>query len=264
MGWDLRVIFSKIPRTYECINRAITLGFDRRWRQAAARIAARGGGRRWLDLCTGTGELAVMLQSLAGAGTKIFAADFAWPMLELASSKRSTREISFAVSEARRLCFAGGSFDLVTTAFATRNLNVTRAILIETLSEIRRVLRSGGRLVMLETSQPQSRTWRALSRLYVRIAVPVVGRTISGSSSGYAYLAHSIPRFYTADELKALFLQAGFEQVEFHRQLGGVVAIHEAVNPESQSSRISPACCALKPLARKECDSTRSNERSHP
>lgn len=229
MDKGVRKIFSTLPDTYELVNRVLTLGLDVLWRRKAARIASSHGGTRWLDVCSGTGETAVYLRRLAGSETSVYSIDFCPPMLEVATRKKEAEDINFAVADAARLPFRDASLDLVTISFATRNLNVNMKALNMCLLEFKRVLRSGGRFVNLETSQPPSPLLRRIYHSYVSLVVRPLGRLISGSDPGYAYLSSTIPKFYPADELADLMQHAGFSSVSFRRLLGGTFAIHEAV-----------------------------------
>lgn len=222
----LQEIFGEVSGTYEKVNRVLTLGLDRRWRRQAAKRAARGGGDRWLDVCSGTGETVENLARRAAAGTTLVALDFSLPMLSRARLKAMAKPVDFLLGDVKTLPFPDGTFDLITISFATRNINLSRPILEETFREFHRVLRPGGRFVNLETSQPRSRIVRALFHGYVRLVVRRVGLRISGSRAGYAYLASTIPRFYGAAELAAILEAAGFASVSFKRLLFGVAAVH--------------------------------------
>jgi demethylmenaquinone methyltransferase/2-methoxy-6-polyprenyl-1,4-benzoquinol methylase len=225
----LKKIYTEIPKRYEMVNHIMTLGLDRLWRHRAAAIAAEGGGRRWLDICSGTGEMAVCLKRLAHDGSLIYATDFSKPMLSRARRKGETEEIGFSISDASSLPFAASTFDLVTCSFAMRNLNRSREDLLHTLREVRRVLKDGGRFVNLETSRPENALIRFAFHSYVRLFIIPVGTAITGSRAGYAYLAGSIPRFYGAVELEDLMLEAGYRGVASKRLMFGVAAVHLAV-----------------------------------
>jgi demethylmenaquinone methyltransferase/2-methoxy-6-polyprenyl-1,4-benzoquinol methylase len=138
-------------------------------------------------------------------------------MIRKASEKREAREIAFILADAKSLPFADNTFDLVTTSFATRNLNVNRCGLIESFIEFHRILKPGGRFVSIETSQPPSRPIRKLFHLYVRLTVRPLGYVISRSRAAYAYLSCTMHNFYTADELTDVMREAGFVQVSFQR-----------------------------------------------
>ncbi len=226
----LREIFSRLAPTYERVNHVLTLGLDVFWRRRAARAAARSGGSRWLDVCSGTGDMARELSRGAPSGTWIVALDFCRPMLDLSAARQPAEGgFEFVLADAARLPFPDAAFDLVTVAFATRNLSLSRAALIATFSEFHRALRPGGRFVNLETSQPRFRPVRFLFRVYVRTFVPPVGRRLSGAHAGYGYLSESISEFYPAEELAGILKAAGFSRVIFRRLMFGAAAVHIAV-----------------------------------
>jgi len=127
--------FSQVPATYELINHVLTFGLDIIWRRRAARIASRAGSGLWGDMCTGTGETAAYLNKISPEGTKICAVDLSVPMLEVARSKPNSGRISFISSNIRVLPFPDNSFNLLTMSFATRNINLSREILIESFKE---------------------------------------------------------------------------------------------------------------------------------
>lgn len=173
--------------------------------------------------------MAVYLDRLAGKDAVVAATDFSLPMIHEASMKRQASNIMFAAADSHCLPFRSETFDLVTISFATRNINLSRQSLVRCVQESHRILKPGGRFVNLETSQPPLRLVRTFFHLYVRLAVRRLGHIISGSKAAYAYLSHTIPRFYDADELADVFHQAGFTRVNYRRVTLGVVAIHEAV-----------------------------------
>jgi demethylmenaquinone methyltransferase/2-methoxy-6-polyprenyl-1,4-benzoquinol methylase len=220
-------VFSEVPATYELANHVLTLGLDIVWRRRAAKIAATADGGQWADMCTGTGEMAALLSRLAPEGTTIHAVDFSEPMLEKAKRKPEASRINFVVSDIKALPFPDASFDLVTMSFATRNINLSKDILVQSFAEFCRVLKPGGRFVNLETSQPSFWPVRKGFHLYVRLFVRAVGSRISGSRTAYTYLSQTIPRFYSAEELADIMREAGFEKVTFQRHLFGAAAIHQ-------------------------------------
>ena len=148
-------------------------------------------------------------------------------MLDVARKKPETENITFVVSDVKALEFSDDSLDLITIAFATRNLNLSRDALIQTFAEFYRVLKPGGRFINLETSQPSSRLIRCLFHAYVKLLVKPVGGLISGSYKGYAYLKHTIPRFYPPEELCDILSQAGFTDVTYTKLMFGIAAIHQ-------------------------------------
>ncbi|MFC1538105.1 ubiquinone/menaquinone biosynthesis methyltransferase [Candidatus Latescibacterota bacterium] len=222
-------IFSEVPSTYERVNHILTFGLDIVWRRKASKIAAKAGGNRWVDLCTGTGETAVYLNGLALNGTKVFAVDFSLPMMNEARKKPGAENIAFAAADIKHLPFPDDSFDLITMSFAARNINISKDVLINSFAEYHRILKPGGRFVNLETSRPSFPPLRLGMKWYVRLFVKSVGSRISSSKKGYAYLANTIPRFYPPEELGEILRTAGFETVAYKPLLFGVAAIHLAV-----------------------------------
>ncbi len=221
-------IYTDIAKTYELVNHILTLGLDIHWRKKAARIAAKNGGTLWLDVCSGTGEMAQILSDFADDDVHIFAIDFSFPMLKKAMQKTFTQNLVPTLADAGILPFRDESFDLVTISFATRNLNLRKEILESYLGEFNRVLKPGGFFINLETSQPSIKILRQFFHLYVRCFVRPVGWILSGSKAGYRYLAFTIPRFYPPDEFTEILRRSGFSQIEYHRLFLGISAIHVA------------------------------------
>ena len=227
----LRTLFAEVAPTYELVNHVLTFGLDLVWRKKAARLAAGNGGSLWLDVCSGTGEMAGNLARLAPSETRVVSLDFCRPMLARAAGKESSTRLLFVIGEVRHLPFAADAIDLITISFATRNINLSRRILTEELEEFRRVLRPGGIFVNLETSQPRPKWIRRIFHAYVKGIVRHAGRWLSRSRAGYAYLASTIPRFYPADELTAILEEAGLETLAVRRLFLGIAAIHLARKP---------------------------------
>jgi demethylmenaquinone methyltransferase/2-methoxy-6-polyprenyl-1,4-benzoquinol methylase len=221
-------IFSEVPATYERINHVLTFGLDALWRRRAVRVALGAGTGRWVDVCTGTGETAISLSCLAPKGTQIHAVDFSLPMIAVAREKPDAAHIDFVPADIGALPFPDQSLDLITMSFATRNINSSPEVLLQCYSELYRVLNLGGHFVSLETSQPPNTIVRRCFHLYVRLAVKRVGNLLSGSNRAYAYLASTIPRFYSAEALSDILRQADFREVTFERLALGVAAIHHA------------------------------------
>ena len=230
MASGVKKIFAEVAPTYELVNHVLTFGLDILWRKKAARLAVQGKGRRWLDVCSGTGDMARALCRLAPSGVQVTAVDFSLPMLRRGLEIMGPRLCYFpAVAALPALPFEDGTFDLVTSAFATRNINLSRKALLACFREVHRVLKPGGRFISLETSQPANPFIQTLFHLYIKTMVLTVGRAISGSRTGYTYLASTIPRFYDAPALAALFREAGFGTVSFEQFFFGAAAAHLAV-----------------------------------
>lgn len=231
----LKKMFDAVPRRYDALNRLLTVRFDERWRARAAVRCLAGKPVRVLDLCCGTGDLALQLTRLASPHTAITGLDYSAGMLELARAKaeRSAdgRAVEFVEGDAAALPFGDQRFDAVGTAFAFRNVTWRNPLKEQVLAEVRRVLRPGGAFVIVETSQPPNRLLRALFHTYLRLFAAPVGTWISGHRSAYRYLSESARGFHSADEVVEMLAVAGFNEISYTRLLGGVAAIHVAYRP---------------------------------
>jgi len=226
-------MFMAVPPRYDLINQLITWGQDNAWRLLAARECLDSSSKRLLDICCGTGKLAIKLTGAADSDTRIVGVDFSLPMLEVAVSEagrsNSGEGVSFVHGDAAALPFPDGYFDCVGIAFAFRNLTYKNPLTLRYLAEIIRVLRPGGRFVIVESSQPRMRLIRKLFHLYLRTFVFRLGYLLSGNRGAYRYLAESAARFYTPDELRNLLLSSGFSRFVSRPLMFGTVAIHIAV-----------------------------------
>ncbi len=225
MNKGVHKIFSQISESYELVNHILTFGLDIYWRKKTAKLAV-NGGRIFLDVCTGTGEMAFNLTNTGGNNRKIVALDFCIPMVKKAKDKNAL--IDFVIGDAEKLPFQDGTFDALTISFATRNINVNRGTLIGCFKEFRRVLKNGGKFYNLETTQPSGIVARWLFHLYVKTLVKPVGSILSGSKPAYRYLSYTIPKFYSAEELEKILYESGFSKVFYKRLFPGVVALHIA------------------------------------
>ena len=225
----VRDVFTSVAPTYRVTNRALTFGLDRYWRRQAARRALRGAPATALDVCTGTGEMASLLHRMGGARTVVTGVDFNAAMLCEAERRRADNGIVFRQADAAALPFLEASFEVVTISFALRNLNVSADRFVAYLRECLRVLRPGGRMITVQTTQPPNAFVRWVVRRYVGTVVPRLGARMSGSRAAYTYLASTIPRFHGAPELAAILRNAGFGWVVYTYLTLGLVAIHEAV-----------------------------------
>jgi demethylmenaquinone methyltransferase/2-methoxy-6-polyprenyl-1,4-benzoquinol methylase len=222
-------VFSEVAHLYELVNHVLTLGLDIPWRKRAAEMAASGGGTLWLDVCGGTGEMAADLMNLAANDTRIIVSDFSIPMISRAVKKGKLSKATFSLADSQQLPFPDNTFDLIVISFATRNITPTCEKLTKFLREFHRILKPGGRFVNLETSQPSSMPIRIAFHLYTKQVVKLVGKMISGSKTGYAYLAHTISRFFNAEALSDMLYESGFSNVKYVEMTFGTVAIHRAV-----------------------------------
>jgi demethylmenaquinone methyltransferase/2-methoxy-6-polyprenyl-1,4-benzoquinol methylase len=219
---DVRAMFDRITPVYDLMNRVMTAGLDRRWRRLAAEAVVRPGNRV-VDVCCGTGDLA--LAALA-AGGRVTGLDFSERMLERA--RRKSAAVEWIRGDALALPFPDSSFDCATVGFGVRNL----ADLAGGLSELRRVLRPGGRLACLEITMP-SGPIAPLFRLWFYRVVPLLGWVLPGGGA-YTYLPASVRRFPGPRDLAAICAQAGFSQIRWTLLGGGIVALHTGTAGDGQ------------------------------
>jgi demethylmenaquinone methyltransferase / 2-methoxy-6-polyprenyl-1,4-benzoquinol methylase len=212
----VRRMFDRIAPVYDVMNRVMTAGLDRRWRRVTAEATVRRGDTV-LDACCGTGDLAV---AGARAGGRVTGLDFSAPMLERA--RRKAPDLEWIEGDVLALPFADASFDAATVGFGVRNVeDLPRA-----LAELRRILRPGGRLGVLEITRPRG-LLAPFYRLWFDGVVPLLGKLLPGGSA-YTYLPASVRRFPGPKELGELIETAGFDGVEIRLFAGGIVALHTA------------------------------------
>lgn len=232
-GKPLHAMFTAVPPRYDLVNHIITWWMDKRWRRQAARECLSSKPARALDLCCGTGDLAMALARLADDSVEVSGVDFSQPMLDIAQQKAKAvaggKKLSLVYGDVAHLPFPDGYFDSIGISFAFRNLTYKNPLTREYMVEVLRVLSDGGRFVIVESSQPKSRLVRKLFHLYLRWFVSWAGSRLSGNRGAYHYLAESAARFYDSEEVKKLLLAAGFCQVSFRPFFFGVVGIHVAV-----------------------------------
>jgi len=207
-------MFDRISPVYDAMNRAMTLGLDRRWRRLAAEGAVRPADKV-LDACCGTGDLALAAERCGGTVTGV---DFSERMLVRARAKSST--VDWVLADVTALPFADGSFDAVTVGFGIRNVPDLEA----GLAELARVLRPGGRLACLEITRPNG-VLRPFFRLWFDGLVPLAGKVLPGGRA-YTYLPASVRRFPGPPDLAAALGRAGFDGVGWKFMGGGIVALH--------------------------------------
>jgi demethylmenaquinone methyltransferase/2-methoxy-6-polyprenyl-1,4-benzoquinol methylase len=211
----VRTMFDRIAPVYDVMNRVMTVGLDRRWRRLTAEAAVRPG-ERVLDACCGTGDLA-LADLKAGAG-EVIGLDFSEPMLERA--RRKSDAVEWVQGDMLSLSYEDASFDAATVGFGVRNVEDLEA----GLRELRRVLRPGGRLGVLEITRPRG-LLKPFFRLWFDVLVPLAGKVLPGGKA-YSYLPASVRRFPGPEDLQAVMERAGFMNVRFRLLAGGIVALH--------------------------------------
>jgi demethylmenaquinone methyltransferase/2-methoxy-6-polyprenyl-1,4-benzoquinol methylase len=217
-------MFDRIAGVYDLMNTAMTAGMHHRWRERSADRAALAPGESALDVCCGTGDLALELRRRVGPSGRVVGCDFSEPMLELArekSDRLGMSDVEFERADALDLPYRDGSFDAVTVGFGARNL----ADLPSGIAETTRVLRPGGRLVILEITQPRRPPLSYFYGLWFDRLVPALG-TIAGDSAAYSYLPESVRSFPPPEGLAALMEAAGLERIRWLILAGGIIAIH--------------------------------------
>jgi demethylmenaquinone methyltransferase/2-methoxy-6-polyprenyl-1,4-benzoquinol methylase len=219
---DVQAMFDRIAPRYDLLNRVMTAGLDRRWREAAAAAADVAAGEAALDVCTGTGDLAFALQQRVTDRGRVVGADFAENMLARARDKAADRgePIEFVQADALALPFADDAFDGATVAFGIRNVSDLDA----GIAEMVRVVRPGGRVVILEITTP--RHLRRFYRLWFDRAVPFLGTLLGRDGAAYRYLPASVKRFPEPARLAAAMSDAGLDDIRWQLFAGGIVALH--------------------------------------
>ena len=226
-------IFTGVPRRYDLINRIATWCLDERWRLKAAVECLSCHPERVLDLCCGTGDLAIILARLSENYVSLAGVDYSQPMLDIAARKAeysaAGSRISFFHADVANLAFPDGYFNSVGISFAFRNLTYKNPLADRYLAEVLRILTDGGRFVIVETSQPESRLIQRLFHLYMRWFVYWVGCLLSRNRAAYRYMSESVARFFSPREVVELLLKAGFRQVSSRSLFLGAISIHIAV-----------------------------------
>ncbi len=217
-------MFDRIAGVYDRMNSVMTAGMHHRWRARAADLARVGPGDRVLDVATGTGDLAVELERRVGPGGEVVGTDFSETMLELA--RRKAPGIRFEPGNALELPYADGEFTAATVGFGARNFSD----LPRGLSEMARVTRPGGRVVVLEITTPQRPPLSVFFSMWFDRVVPAMGR-LAGSPDAYEYLPSSVRRFPGPHELAGELAGAGLEHVTYVLTAGGIIAIHAGTVP---------------------------------
>ena len=215
----VRTMFSAIARRYDFANHLLSGGLDFFWRRRAARLVRTWKPSRILDLATGSGDLALTIRA-ACPDAVIVGADFCHPMLRVAQKKGLALLV---VADGLRLPFADASFDVLTIAFGLRNMESWSA----GLREMRRVLRSGGHLLVLDFSIPPP-PLRWIYRPYLHHAMPRIASFVTGQKSAYAYLGESIEQFPHGESMRALLREAGFAEATCEPLSGGIVSLYTA------------------------------------
>jgi demethylmenaquinone methyltransferase/2-methoxy-6-polyprenyl-1,4-benzoquinol methylase len=222
-------MFDRIAGVYDVMNSAMTAGMHHRWRARAVDRADLGAGDAALDVCCGTGDLTLELARRVGPGGRVVGSDFAERMLDLAREKSvpaGAAKPIFEWADALELPYDDGSFDAVTVGFGVRNL----ADLDRGIREMTRVLKPGGRLVILEITQPTRPPLSTFFSVWFDRLVPLIGRA-AGDSAAYSYLPESVKRFPSPRGLAEIMDGAGLGSIRWTILAGGIIAIHSGRRP---------------------------------
>jgi len=224
----VREMFSGIATKYDFLNHLLSVNIDKRWRRLVAKRLSdvlENPQAKVLDVACGTGDLSLELQKDAKA--KITGTDFCRPMLEIAFDKnaKTGASIPYVEADGMNLSFADETFDAVTIAFGLRNFSNWKDGLIE----LRRILKTGGKLVILEFSSPIVPGFRQAFQFYFSHILPRIGGAVSGARGAYEYLPNSVLKFPDQKNLASMMREIGFSDVEYKNLTGGVAAIHFGV-----------------------------------
>jgi demethylmenaquinone methyltransferase/2-methoxy-6-polyprenyl-1,4-benzoquinol methylase len=218
-------MFDRIAGLYDRMNSVMTAGLHHEWRRRAADLAELSPGDRALDVATGTGDLALELAARVAPGGEVVGIDFAERMLELARAKAVETNVRFEIGNALALDFPDDAFDAATVGFGARNFSD----LDRGLAEMARVVRPGGRVVVLEITTPRRPPLSTFFELWFDHAIPALGRVID--SQAYSYLPLSVRRFPGPDELAAIMWRCGLRQIRYVLTAGGIIALHVGMVP---------------------------------
>lgn len=229
---DAPILFTRIARWYDAMNRLMSLGRDRRWRQLAADAVKLPPDGRVLDVGVGTGDMALALLNRWPDAT-VVGVDPTGAMMSVGRRKPSAEQVYWTQGDGLRLPFADEYFDAAVSAFVLRNVTDVA----EALAEQRRVVRKGGSVASLEMTWPRAPVFRALFRLYFAELMPRITGTLSGEPGAYRYLPRSVRRFLAPKELKATMERVGLQNVRYRTMAIGTVALHVGERPERRERR---------------------------
>ncbi|MCU0475552.1 MAG: ubiquinone/menaquinone biosynthesis methyltransferase [Anaerolineae bacterium] len=221
-------MFGRIAERYNVMNRVMTLGQDQAWRRFVVQKAEVPAGGRVLDLATGTGDIAFEVLR-AQPSAEVVGADFALPMMFVGQRETIGQQVKWLAADAMNLPLADGLFDAVVSGYLVRNVVDIR----QTLREQVRVAKPGGRIVILDTTPPPNNILRPFIVAYLKYGIPLLGRLISGKqgADAYEYLPESTQAFKTPQELAALMVEVGIENVQYRTFMFGTMAVHWGRKP---------------------------------
>ena len=227
MSAEVRSMFASIAPRYDAANELLSLGVHKGWRRAAVRLSRAAPGNAVLDCATGTGDLALEFKRTVGAAGEVIGTDFCAEMLEAAPGKaaRQGLDVAFSVADVLALPYPDARFDVASIAFGIRNVDDP----LRCLRELARVVKPGGRVVVLEFGQPRG-AFGALFKLYSKSVMPLVGGLVTGNRAAYQYLPRTAAQFPAGEKFLALMREAGsFTSVAAHPLLFGTAFVYLGV-----------------------------------
>jgi demethylmenaquinone methyltransferase/2-methoxy-6-polyprenyl-1,4-benzoquinol methylase len=216
-NYPLQDYYADIYPTYDLVNRIFTFGRDRSWRKKAVKACLRNQPGSVIDVCTGTGDFILEVAGASASGVALTGYDFSADMLNEARRKQEMKKgrklprIRFVEGDVGQMPFEDNSFDAMGITFGIRNLVYENSNARKHLAELLRVLKPGGRFVILESSKPGNMAWRMFNNIYLRMILPYLGGIISGNLKAYQYLAKSSRNYYTISEMSHILEDAGFK-----------------------------------------------------
>ena len=226
---EVRAMFDRISGVYDRMNQVMTAGLHHRWRERAAELSGAAPGGRVLDVATGTGDLALELANRVGVDGHVVGSDFSEKMLDLARDKAASDgrgEVRFEWANAMELPYPDSVFDAATVGFGARNFNDLEL----GLSEMTRVVKPGGKVVVLEITTPVKPPLSTFHTLWFDRIVPTLGK-FAGDAAAYDYLPASVKRFPGPEGLAETMSKAGLESIRWILTAGGIIAIHVGTKP---------------------------------
>jgi len=224
-------VFHSVAARYDIMNDVLSGGMHRLWKRFTIELSGVRHGNKVLDIAGGTGDLSRKFSSLVGPAGEVILADINASMLKVGRDrlldKGVANNIRFVQADAEKLPFPDNYFDVVTIAFGLRNVTHKE----DALRSMLRVLKPGGRLLVLEFSKPSNPLLSKFYDAYSFKFMPLAGKLITDDADSYRYLAESIRMHPDQDTLKAMMSEAGFERVTFHNMTGGIVALHRGIKP---------------------------------
>ncbi len=222
----VQALFTRIASRYDLMNDLQSFGLHRRWKRRVVELARPRPGARALDLCCGTGDIAL---GLADAGAKVVGLDFTEPMLQVARARDARSRVGWVRADAQRLPAPDGLFEVVTVGYGLRNL----ADWEQGVREMVRVARPGGRVLVLDFGKPANPVWRSVYYAYMRLFVPLLGLVTCGSASAYSYILVSLKHYPAQAGVAAKMMALGLVNVHVVEFLGGVMSINYGEKPGS-------------------------------